>query len=306
MSSIAVIIPCLNEAQTIGKVVTDFRRELPDADIYVYDNASTDATIHEGITHGAIIRKVKNRGKGHVLRSALRDITADRYVLVDGDDTYPADAIHDLLDELDDGYDLVVGDRLSSTYFTENKRPFHNVGNRVVRGAINWAFHAHVKDVMSGYRVFNRRFAKTYAVLSDGFEVETEMTIHALDKRLRVAEVPITYRDRPEGSHSKLKTFSDGFKVLNLILRLFYKHRPLPFFCGSGTIIMLVGTLLTFSVFMDYWKTGVVLRFPTLIGSVMLIVLGVICFFTGLILDVIARNDREKFSIEAEILCSNR
>ena len=306
MNSIVVIIPCLNEEKTIFKVVSDFKRELPSADIIVYDNDSTDGTVLDAIRAGAIIRTVHDRGKGNVLRHALRGVDADRCVLVDGDDTYPAESVHEMLDELDDGYDLVVGDRLSSTYFTENKRPFHNIGNRIVRGSINWAFHAHMRDPMSGYRAFNRRFAKTYAVLSDGFEIETEMTIHALDKKLLVKEIPIGYRDRPEGSVSKLHTVRDGFRVLRLILRLFYEHRPIPFFCGSGLVIGLIGALFSLSVFIDYWHTGLVLRFPTLIGAVMMIVLGFICFFTGLMLDVIARKDRERFSMESEIFLKNR
>lgn len=306
MNNIIVIIPCFNEEKTIFKVVSDFKREVPESDVIVYDNDSTDETAHEAMRAGAIVRKVHNRGKGNVLRSALRDNDYDKYVLVDGDDTYPAESVHEMIDELDDGYDLVVGDRLSSTYFTENKRLFHNIGNRIVRGSINWAFHAHMKDVMSGYRVFNKRFAKTYAVLSDGFEIETEMTIHALDKKLLVRETPVDYRNRPEGSVSKLNTIRDGFRVLRLILRLFYEHRPIPFFCGSGLMIGMIGVLLSLIVFIDYWHTGLVLRFPTLIGSVMMIALGFICFFTGLILDVMARKDRERFSIESEILLKNQ
>ncbi|NEG70486.1 glycosyltransferase [Bifidobacterium choloepi] len=301
----AVLIPCLNEEQTIRKVVTDFRRELPDAVIYVYDNRSTDSTSAEAKAAGAIVRYSPERGKGNVLRRMLRDIDADRYVLVDGDDTYPAEDVHQLLDTLDDGWDMVVGDRLSSTYFTENKRPFHNSGNRLVRFAINKAFHAEIRDVMSGYRAFNRLFAKSYSVLSDGFEIETEMTIHALDNKMRVTEVPVQYRDRPDGSESKLNTFSDGFKVLGLIFRLIYVNRPLPFFGTLAVIIGGVGLGLAIWVCVLFWKTGEVTRFPTLIGATMLMLFGIISLFTGLILEVVARKDRARFMFDANIFVAS-
>ena len=296
----AVLIPCLNEEQTIGKVVADFRRELPDAVIYVYDNASDDRTSQVAADAGAIVRMAAERGKGNVLRRMLRDIDADRYVLVDGDDTYPAEDVHTLLDTLDQGWDMVVGDRLSSTYFTENKRPFHNTGNRLVRSAINSTFHAQIRDVMSGYRVFDNLFAKAYGVMSNGFEIETEMTIFALDRKLRVTEVPIQYRDRPEGSTSKLSTFSDGAKVLNLIFRLAYENRPLPFFGTLGGIIGGVGLGLALWVCIEFAQTGMVRRFPLLIGSTMLMIIGVIAVFTGLVLAVFARKDRSRFAFAAQ------
>ena len=290
----AVLIPCLNEEQTIGKVVADFRRELPDAVIYVYDNASDDRTSQVAADAGAIVRMAPERGKGNVLRRMLRDIDADRYVLVDGDDTYPAEDVHTLLDTLDQGWDMVVGDRLSSTYFTEN------TGNRLVRSAINSTFHAQIRDVMSGYRVFDNLFAKAYGVMSNGFEIETEMTIFALDRKLRVTEVPIQYRDRPEGSTSKLSTFSDGAKVLNLIFRLAYENRPLPFFGTLGGIIGGVGLGLALWVCIEFAQTGMVRRFPLLIGSTMLMIIGVIAVFTGLVLAVFARKDRSRFAFAAQ------
>ncbi len=297
----AVLIPCLNEEVTIRKVVEDFRHELPDAQIYVYDNRSTDNTASEARQAGAIVRFSPERGKGNVLRRMLRDIDADRYVLVDGDDTYPAEDVHKLLGTLDEGWDMVVGDRLSSTYFTENKRPFHNSGNRLVRFSINHAFHAHINDVMTGYRAFNRLFAKSYAVLANGFEIETEMTIHALDRKMRVTEVPVQYRDRPEGSESKLSTFSDGFKVLGMIFRLNYENRPLPFFGTLGVITGGVGIGLLIWIFVMFWRTGEVAKFPTLIGATMLVLFGIISCFTGLVLQVMGRRAREHFAFESNI-----
>lgn len=296
----AVLIPCLNEEKTIGKVVEDFRRELPDAQIYVYDNASDDRTSEIAAAAGAIVRLAPERGKGNVLRRMLRDIDADRYVLVDGDDTYPAQDVHALLDSIDNGWDMVVGDRLSSTYFTENKRPFHNSGNRLVRSVINHTFHAQIRDVMSGYRAFNNLFAKSYAVMANGFEIETEMTIFALDHKIRVTEVPVQYRDRIEGSESKLSTFSDGAKVLNMIFRLVYENRPLPFFGTAGVIIGGVGFGLALWVCIEFAQTGQVRRFPLLIGATMLMVIGVISLFTGLILTVMARRDRSRFAFMAQ------
>lgn len=297
----AVLIPCLNEERTIGKVVAAFRRELPDAQIYVYDNASDDQTSERAAQAGAIVRMAPERGKGNVLRRMLRDIDADRYVLVDGDDTYPAQDVHALLDALDNGWDMVVGDRLSSTYFTENKRRFHNSGNRFVRCVINRMFHAHIRDVMSGYRAFNNLFAKSYAVMSDGFEIETEMTIFALDRKMRVTEVPVQYRDRVEGSVSKLNTFSDGAKVLNMIFRLVYENRPLPFFGSLGALIGGVGFGLALWVCIEFAQTGEVRRFPLLIGSTMLMLIGVVSIFTGLVLTVMARRTRTQFAFESQI-----
>ena len=281
--TVAVLLPCYNEEVTIGKVVRDFKASLPQADIYVYDNNSADIAASEG----AIVRKEPRQGKGNVIRAMFEDIDADVYVMADGDDTYPADAAPAMVDKVLEGYDMVIGDRLSSTYFQENKRPFHNFGNRLVRGSINGLFHANVTDIMTGYRAFSFTFVKTYPVLSRGFEVETEMTIHSLNNNLRLFEMPIQYRDRPEGSVSKLDTVGDGIKVMSTIFRMIREYKPLPFFGGLG------------SVTVDFWHTGMVARFPTLIGAVMLVIAGLLLFITGIILDVMAKNDRKAFIIDA-------
>ena len=228
--SVAVLLPCYNEEVTIGKVVRDFKASLPDATIYVYDNNSTDRTAEIAEAEGAIVRREPRQGKGNVIRAMFEDIDADVYVMADGDDTYPADAAPAMVAKVLEGYDMVIGDRLSSTYFQENKRPFHNFGNRLVRGSINGLFGAHVTDIMTGYRAFNFTFVKTYPVLSRGFEVETEMTIHSLNNNLRLFEMPIQYRDRPEGSVSKLDTVGDGIKVMSTIFRMIREYKPLPFF----------------------------------------------------------------------------
>ncbi len=226
--SVAVLLPCYNEEVTIGKVVRDFKASLPDATIYVYDNNSTDRTAEIAEAEGAIVRREPRQGKGNVIRAMFEDIDADVYVMADGDDTYPADAAPAMVAKVLEGYDMVIGDRLSSTYFQENKRPFHNFGNRLVRGSINGLFGAHVTDIMTGYRAFNFTFVKTYPVLSRGFEVETEMTIHSLNNNLRLFEMPIQYRDRPEGSVSKLDTVGDGIKVMSTIFRMIREYKPLP------------------------------------------------------------------------------
>ena len=241
---VAVPIPCYNEAVTIAKVVDDFKRELPGSRIYVYDNNSTDRTAEIAEAEGAIVRREPRQGKGNVIRAMFEDIDADVYVMADGDDTYPADAAPAMVAKVLEGYDMVIGDRLSSTYFQENKRPFHNFGNRLVRGSINGLFNAHVTDIMTGYRAFNFTFVKTYPVLSRGFEVETEMTIHSLNNNLRLYEMPIQYRDRPEGSVSKLDTVGDGIKVMSTIFRMIREYKPLPFFGGLGLIIGIVGIVL--------------------------------------------------------------
>ena len=295
--SIAVLLPCYNEEITIGKVVRDFRAALPEATIYVYDNNSTDHTAEIATVEGAVVRKEPRQGKGNVIRAMFEDIDADVYVMADGDDTYPADAAPAMVAKVLEGYDMVIGDRLSSTYFQENKRPFHNFGNRLVRGSINGLFGAHVTDIMTGYRAFNFTFVKTYPVLSRGFEVETEMTIHSLNNNLKLYEMPIQYRDRPEGSVSKLDTVGDGIKVMSTIFRMIREYKPLPFFGGFGLIVGLIGFLLTGSVLVDFWHTGMVSRFPTLIGSVMMIVAGLLLIVTGIILDVMAKNDRKTFVV---------
>ena len=305
-TSIAVLLPCYNEEATIGKVVRDFKAALPDAAIYVYDNNSTDRTAEIAAAEGAIVRKEPRQGKGNVVRAMFEDIDADVYVMADGDDTYPADAAPAMVEKVLEGYDMVIGDRLSSTYFQENKRPFHNFGNRLVRGSINGLFGAHVTDIMTGYRAFNFTFVKTYPVLSRGFEVETEMTIHSLNNNLRLFEMPIQYRDRPEGSVSKLDTVGDGIKVMSTIFRTIREYKPLPFFGGLGLIIGIVGIVLCGTVTFEFAKTGVVTHFPTLIGAVMLVITGLLLIIAGIILDVMAKNDRKTFVIDTNKIAYNK
>ena len=305
-TSIAVLLPCYNEEATIGKVVRDFKAALPDAAIYVYDNNSTDRTAEIAAAEGAIVRKEPRQGKGNVVRAMFEDIDADVYVMADGDDTYPADAAPAMVEKVLEGYDMVIGDRLSSTYFQENKLPFHNFGNRLVRGSINGLFGAHVTDIMTGYRAFNFTFVKTYPVLSRGFEVETEMTIHSLNNNLRLFEMPIQYRDRPEGSVSKLDTVGDGIKVMSTIFRMIREYKPLPFFGGLGLIIGIVGIVLCGTVTFEFAKTGVVTHFPTLIGAVMLVITGLLLIIAGIILDVMAKNDRKTFVIDTNKIAYNK
>jgi glycosyltransferase involved in cell wall biosynthesis len=304
--SIAVLLPCYNEEVTIGKVVRDFKAALPDATVYVYDNNSTDRTAEIAAAEGAIVRKEPRQGKGNVIRAMFEDIDADVYVMADGDDTYPADAAPAMVAKVLEGYNMVIGDRLSSTYFQENKRPFHNFGNRLVRGSINGLFNAHVTDIMTGYRAFNFTFVKTYPVLSRGFEVETEMTIHSLNNNLRLYEMPIQYRDRPEGSVSKLDTVGDGIKVMSTIFRMIREYKPLPFFGGLGLIIGIVGIVLCGTVTFEFAKTGVVTHFPTLIGAVMLVIAGLLLIIAGIILDVMAKNDRKTFVIDTNKIAYNK
>lgn len=297
--TIAVLLPCFNEEVTIGKVVRDFRTVLPTATIYVYDNNSTDHTAEIATAEGAIVRKESRQGKGNVIRAMFEDIDADVYVMADGDDTYPADAAPSMVNKVLEGYDMVVGDRLSSTYFQENKRPFHNFGNRLVRSSINHLFGAHVTDIMTGYRAFSFTFVKTYPVLSRGFEVETEMTIHSLNNNLRIFEMPIQYRDRPAGSVSKLNTVGDGIKVMSTIFRMIREYKPLPFFGGLGLVIGIIGVILCGTVTIQFVHTGLVEHFPTLIGAVMLVIAGLLLIVSGIILDVMAKNDRKTFIIDA-------
>lgn len=304
--SVAVLLPCYNEEVTIGKVVRDFKTSLPDATIYVYDNNSTDRTAEIATAEGAIVRKEPRQGKGNVIRAMFEDIDADVYVMADGDDTYPADAAPAMVAKVLEGYDMVIGDRLSSTYFQENKRPFHNFGNRLVRGSINHLFRAHVTDIMTGYRAFSFTFVKTYPVLSRGFEVETEMTIHSLNNNLRLFEMPIQYRDRPEGSVSKLDTVGDGIKVMSTIFRMIREYKPLPFFGGLGLIIGIVGIVLCGTVTFEFAKTGVVTHFPTLIGAMMLVIAGLLLIIAGIILDVMAKNDRKTFVIDTNKIAYNK
>ena len=304
--SIAVLLPCYNEEVTIGKVVRDFKAALPGATVYVYDNNSTDRTAEIAAAEGAIVRREPRQGKGNVIRAMFEDIDADVYVMADGDDTYPADAAPAMVAKVLDGYDMVIGDRLSSTYFQENKRPFHNFGNRLVRGSINGLFNAHGTDIMTGYRAFSFTFVKTYPVLSRGFEVETEMTIHSLNNNLRLFEMPIQYRDRPEGSVSKLDTVGDGIKVMSTIFRMIREYKPLPFFGGLGLIIGIVGIVLCGTVTFEFAKTGVVTHFPTLIGAVMLVIAGLLLIIAGIILDVMAKNDRKTFVIDTNKIAYNK
>ena len=295
MTSVAVLIPCYNEEITIKKVVQDFKTALPEATIYVYDNNSTDNTAKIAKEAGAVVRKEPRQGKGNVIRAMFQDIDADVYVMADGDDTYPAEAAPAMVEKIVDGYDMVIGDRLSSTYFQENKRPFHNFGNRLVRGAINTLFHAKVTDIMTGYRAFSFSFVKTYPVLSRGFEVETEMTIHSLNNNIKLYEMPIQYRDRPEGSVSKLDTVGDGIRVLSTIFHMIREYKPMPFFGTLGVIITLCGVGACMLPFIEFWRTHLVTRFPTLIGAVMLIITGLLFFISGIILEILAKNERKRF-----------
>ena len=298
MSKIAVLIPCYNESRTIAKVVSDYKAALPEANIYVYDNNSKDNTDDIARKAGAIVRYERRQGKGNVIRTMFREIDADCYLMIDGDDTYPAENAAEMCKlVLEQKVDMVIGDRLSSTYFEENKRPFHNFGNTLVRGLINKLFHAHVKDIMTGYRAFSRPFVKHFPVLSQGFEIETEMTIHALDKNFYLCEVPVQYRDRPEGSVSKLNTYSDGLKVLMTIARLFREYKPFLFFSIVAALFLLVSLILFFPVFIEYLHTGLVPRFPTLIVSGLLALLGFMFFFCGIVLDVVAQKHRQLFEI---------
>lgn len=296
--TIAVLIPCYNESATIEKVVTDYKGVLPEADIYVYDNNSKDNTDEIARKAGAIVKYERRQGKGNVIRSMFRDIDADCYLMIDGDDTYPKENAREMVNlVLENGVDMVIGDRLSCTYFKENKRPFHNIGNTLVRALINQIFNSNVKDVMTGYRAFSRPFVKHFPVLSKGFEIETEMTIHALDKNFNIQEVPVQYRDRPEGSISKLNTYSDGVKVLVTIARLFRDYKPFTFFSIIAVTLLLVALALFVPVFIEYLYTGLVPRFPTLIVSGMLSIIGLLFFFCGLILEVITKKHRQLFEI---------
>jgi len=298
MDKIAVLVPCYNESQTIEKVVRDHKSALPEASIYVYDNNSTDGTAEIAEKAGAIVRHEPRQGKGNVIRSMFRDIEADCYLMIDGDDTYPADNARQLCDlVLNKGVDMVVGDRLSSTYFTENKRMFHGMGNRLVRFLINKLFKSDIHDIMSGQRAFSRDFVKGFPILSGGFEIETEMTIHALDKNFVIREVPVLYRDRPDGSESKLNTFSDGFRVLRTIARLFEQYRPLAFFSIISIVLWVVALALFIPVFNEYLHTGLVPRFPTVIVSGVMGIMGMLLWICGVILDVVVKKHRQLYEL---------
>lgn len=298
MKQIAVLVPCYNESITIKKVVEDFKRALPEATIYVYDNNSTDHTDDIARAAGAVVRYEYRQGKGNVIRSMFRDIEADCYLMIDGDDTYPAEHAREMVDLiLDKGVDMVIGDRLSSTYFTENKRPFHNMGNRLVRFFINKLFDNQIRDIMTGYRAFSRRFVKSFPVLSKGFEIETEMTIHAVDKNFLLEEIPVLYRDRPSGSKSKLNTFSDGIKVLKMITALFREYRPFVFFSWVSLVLWAIAAGLFIPVLLDYLATGMVMRFPTLIVSGVVAIMGLLLWICGIILEVIVKKHRQLYEI---------
>jgi glycosyltransferase involved in cell wall biosynthesis len=298
MDKIAVLIPCYNEAKTIAKVVADFSRELPEAAVYVYDNNSTDGTDQAAREAGALVRYEYRQGKGQVIRSMFSDINAECYIMTDGDDTYPAESAREMAGIILAGKaDMVIGDRLSSTYFEENKRPFHNTGNTLVRRIINFLFHSDIRDILTGYRAFSFEFAKTFPVLSKGFEIETEMTIHALDKNLVIRNIAVPYRDRPAGSVSKLNTYTDGAKVLRTIFRLYRDCRPFGFFGSLAALLLAVGLILMLPVFIEFFKTGLVPRFPTLIVGGFLSVSALLSFFSGMILDVIMQKNRQEFEL---------
>ena len=296
MDKIAVLIPCYNEEMTIEKVVKDAKANLPDAVVYVYDNNSKDRTAELAKNAGAVVRKEHLQGKGNVIRRMFREIDAKCYIMIDGDDTYPLEFAPEMARlVLDEQADMVVGDRLSSTYFTENKRPFHNFGNSFVRFSINRLFHTNIKDIMTGFRAFSFSFAKTFPVLSKGFEIETEMTIHAVYNNMDVRNVVVEYRDRPAGSVSKLSTYSDGFKVIGTIIRLFKNYKPFAFFNIIAVILGCLSLGFFLPVFVEYIKTGQVDRFPTLITCGFVLIAAILSFFTGTILSTMANKDRRDF-----------
>lgn len=296
MDKIAVLIPCYNEEQTIAKVVSDVKEALPEAVVYVYDNNSTDRTVELAKGAGAIIRYEYKQGKGNVIRRMFREIDAECYLMIDGDDTYPLDCARELVDKvLKHHADMVVGDRLSSTYFTENKRPFHNFGNRLMRAGINRLFRSDIKDIMTGYRAFSYEFVKTFPVFSKGFEIETEMTIHAVNYDMQVENVVVEFRDRPEGSVSKLNTYSDGMKVIRKMLQLYKNYHPLRFFGTLCLILILAAFVFMVPIIYNYLQTGQVPRFPTLIVCGFMALAGIQSFFSGMILEVMAAKDKRDF-----------
>ncbi|HMM05202.1 MAG TPA: glycosyltransferase family 2 protein [Clostridiales bacterium] len=303
MSTVAVLIPCYNEEMTIEKVIKDYRKALPQADIYVYNNNSKDRSV-EIVSSlmkddaRLILRNEYRQGKGNVIRSMFRDIDADCYLMIDGDDTYPPENAAEMVSYVLKGEaDMVIGDRLSSTYFTENKRPFHNFGNVLVRKLINRLFHSKVNDIMTGYRAFSRNFVKGFPVLSKGFEIETEMTIHTIDKNFLLKEIPVSYRDRPEGSISKLDTYGDGFKVLKTIFSLFKDYKPLSFFGFAALFFFIITLILFIPILIEFYKTGLVLRFPTLIVSVTFGIISLLSFSVGVILDVIVKKHKQLYEL---------
>lgn len=298
MSKAAVLIPCFNESLTIEKVIKSFKLALPEADIYVYDNNSNDRTSEIAMKAGAIVRYEEKQGKGNVMRTMFREIEADCYIIVDGDDTYSAENAIAMVNKiLNENADMVIGDRLSSTYFQENKRLFHNSGNLFVRYLINKIFKSNVKDIMTGYRAFSKLFVKNFPVLSKGFEIETEMTIHALDKNFNIAEIPVSYKDRPKGSKSKLNTFNDGVKVLKTIFKLFMNYKPYLFFSIIAIILFSFASILFIPVLLEYFKTGVVPRFPTLIVASFIYVISILMWICGIILEVIVNKHKQLYEL---------
>lgn len=296
MDKIAVLIPCYNEEKTIEKVVTDVKAALPEAVVYVYNNNSKDRTAELAVKSGAVLRNEYKQGKGNVIRRMFREIDAECYLMIDGDDTYPLDCARELVDKvLYHNADMVVGDRLSSTYFTENKRPFHNFGNTLMRTSINHLFRTEIKDIMTGYRAFSYEFVKTFPVISAGFEIETEMTIHAVNYNMQVDNVIVQYRDRPEGSESKLNTYKDGMKVIRKMLQLYKNYQPLKCFGMIAAVLLLAAVILFIPVLGEYLKTGLVPRFPTLIGCGFLAIAGLQSLFAGMILDNTVAKDRRDF-----------
>ncbi len=307
MDKIAVLIPCYNEEKTIGKVVRDVKETLPEATVYVYDNNSTDRTVELATEAGAIVRYEYKQGKGNVIRRMFREIHAHCYLMIDGDDTYPLESAPEMVDKvLNHNADMVVGDRLSSTYYTENKRPFHNFGNTLMRVCINRLFRSDIKDIMTGYRAFSYEFIKTFPVFSKGFEIETEMTIHAVNYNMQVENVVVEYRDRPEGSVSKLNTYSDGMKVIMKMIQLYKNYKPLKFFGAMAAILSLLAVILVFPVFVEYFATGLVPRFPTLIVGGFIMLAAIQAFFSGMILEVMAAKDKRDFEYRLKKVASGK
>ena len=299
IDKIAVLIPCYNESKSIAKVVKDAKEALPEATIYVYDNNSTDGTDEIARQAGAIVRYERQQGKGNVIRSMFRDIDAQCYIMLDGDDTYPAEFAPEMCRKvLEEGVDMVVGDRLSSTYFTENKRPFHNFGNTIVRAFINHLFRSDIKDIMTGYRAMSYEFVKTFPILSKNFEIETEMTIHAIDKKMHVENVVVDYRDRQEGSVSKLNTYSDGFKVLKTIFRMYKDYKPLQFFSTIAAVLFVLGAAFFVPILTKYIRPGTVTKMPSLIVICFVILTAIVCWFSGIILSTLVQQHKQNFELQ--------
>ncbi len=307
MDKIAVLIPCYNEEQTIEKVIKDSRAALPEAVIYVYDNNSSDRTAEISEAAGAVVRHEYVQGKGNVIRRMFREIDAECYIMVDGDDTYPMESAPGMCElVLKKNADMVVGDRLSSTYFTENKRPFHNFGNSLVRNSINRLFDCDIRDVMTGFRAFSYEFAKTFPVLSTGFEIETEMTIHAVNNHMQIENYIIEFRDRPEGSESKLNTYSDGMRVLLTIARLYRDYKPMGFFSILAGVLAILSVGFFIPIFISYWNTGLVERFPTLIVCGFVMMAALLALFAGMILNNLSLNHRREFEMRLISLHSEK